>query len=366
MMMRLRNRRSRRGAATVEMAITMLLIVPIFLYALFLDDLLRYQLSQQEAILTTLWDFTNQNYDHPLDPGQPKRDPGSATLLQQNARYMFCDHESGYDRFTQKDGDDYLDCTSEDHHKGSALVAHECWLNGNAHQITCVAPKKDVGASGNGVWEKVRDGQHPNGGMFSCTGNLVVENYLLPKHFMQEFAGDGKDVQLSKENWKGAGGGYHGNAENGTSDTAYYFEPDTFALVADSWAYNKVQSVKPGDKSGSANSPTAFWQDTNTVFTKNLAYLPYMAAAHLFETRLSTQGLVNPAYLFPIYAMGGDDPTKPNLSIKPSKDPSVSVKQDTGSKSYFSSPWKDGSDTYQKTYNARGNNYMGCKSAESC
>jgi hypothetical protein len=201
--------------------------------------------------------------------------------------------------------------------------------------------------------------------MFSCKGNLVVENYLLPKTFLQEFAGDGKDVQLSKKNWRDEGGGFHGNSENGSADTAYYFEPDTFALVADSWAYNQSQNVKPGKKTGSPDSPTAFWQDTNTVFTKNLAYLPYMAAADLFLTRLGTQGLLDPIYISPIGGIA-DNPTKPNLSITPSKAPSVSVKQDTGSKSYFSSPWKDGSDTYQKTYNARGNNYMGCQSAESC
>lgn len=369
-MTRSRSRRS-RGAATVEMAITMLLVVPIFLYALFLDDLLRYRQSQQEAILSTLWDFTTQNYDRELDKGGAKRDPGSNTLVQKNARYMFCDHESGYDRFDKPDGDTYLDCTSEDHHKKGAVVAHECWLNNAAQQIMCVGPDDSVGASSNNLWKQVQSAEHSHGGMLTCTGNLVVENYLLPRTFMQEFSKDDKGVQLSKANWSGAGGSYHGNAEAGTqgtgdNGTAYFFEKDKFSLLVDPWAYNKDQNVKPGEKSGSPDSASAFWQDTDTVFRKNLLYAGYMAAADTFLVQLGTQQLLNPAFLPPMNVMGGDDPTKPNLSITSNKAPSIGIPQESGKSTYFSSPWKDGSDVYEKTYNARGDHYMGCQDSEQC
>ncbi|HEY0093945.1 MAG TPA: hypothetical protein VGB96_06455, partial [Archangium sp.] len=62
----MRSRRVARGAAAVEMALSMLVFVPIFLYALFLDDLLRYSLDAQEAALSTVWDFTVQDYSRPL------------------------------------------------------------------------------------------------------------------------------------------------------------------------------------------------------------------------------------------------------------------------------------------------------------
>jgi hypothetical protein len=85
-----------------------------------------------------------------------------------------------------------------------------------------------------------------------------------------------------------------------------------------------------------------------------------------FGTRLVSQGLLNIAYSGPKY-LRSDDPAKPNLAISPSKAPSRSVKQDNGSRSYFSSPWKDYSqNAYEKSYEARGDHYMGCKDAQSC
>jgi len=364
------------------MAITMLLIVPIFLYALFLDDLLRYRLSQQEAVLTTLWDFTVQNYDVVLPKDTATAPTGSHTLVQRNARLMFCDHESGSEHYDRGGAENPNSDCGLSHHVG-AVVAHECWLNGAAHQITCGAEGDmdpqvgatgendlSVGASGDSLWKKVQSEEHPNGGMFSCTGNLVVENYLLPRTFLQQFNKDDKGPQLSKDNWKGKGGNAHSNGEAGDNGTAYFFKSDQFSLVTDSWAYNADQELEPKDKTGQASSPgengnppteskTEFYRDVNTVFTGNLAYNVFRGAATTFKVQLGTQGLVDPVFI-------SDDPTKPSVAISPKKAPSVSVKQDTGSKSYFSSPWKDGSDVYQKTYDARGDNYMGCQDAEKC
>lgn len=362
-MIRSRRARAERGAAMVEMAISMLLIIPIFLYALFLDDLLRYRLNQQEAVVSTLWDFTVQSYDHPLPTYSPGLDPGGATQVQRNSRLMFCDHESGLEHYNSSDKQtgEMTDCSSTEHHKGTAVVAHECWLNGNAHQITCEQPDGAVGALSDSLWRKVQSGEHANGGMFSCSGNLIVENYLLPRSFLQEFAG--KENTLSKEKWDDDGNA-HDNAKKGTAQTAYYFDKDQFALVADSWAYAATQQIRPGEK-GASGDDKLFWNDTQTAFTQNAAYLPYKGLAEAFATQLVSQGLLDPMY-GPTFT-AGDNPTTPNVSIGPAKAPSAKVKQDSGDRSYFSSPWKDWSqDAYQGTYNARGDHYMGCQDEQSC
>jgi hypothetical protein len=352
-----RNRRAQRGAATVELAITMLLIVPIFLYALFLDDLLRYRLNQQEAVVSTAWDFTVQNYDEQLKEYDPPLDPGGKSEVQHHARLMYCDHEAGLEKYDDKDyAGQYADCSSTEHHKGTAVVAHECWLNSKAHQITCKAPDSSVGMVSDGLIGKVQSGQHPYGGMFDCSGNLVVENYLLPRTFLQEFS----DTNLTKHQWQNDANA-HENSEAGTDDTAWFFDKDEIAVVADSFAYAGVQKNDPGQK-GSA----PFWNDVNTVYTQNLLYEPFRLMSLTFGTRLVSQGLLNIAYSGPKY-LRSDDPAKPNLAISPSKAPSRSVKQDNGSRSYFSSPWKDyGQNAYEKSYEARGDHYMGCKDAQSC
>ena len=49
-------RRRPAGAAVVELAISMIVVVPVILYTLFLNDLLIYNLDWQEAVVTPAWD----------------------------------------------------------------------------------------------------------------------------------------------------------------------------------------------------------------------------------------------------------------------------------------------------------------------
>ncbi|NTX57583.1 hypothetical protein HR086_40425, partial [Myxococcus sp. CA039A] len=60
--MRTSRHRAARGAAAVETALCMLVIIPVFMYALFLDDLLRHTLDSQETALSTVWDYAVQDY----------------------------------------------------------------------------------------------------------------------------------------------------------------------------------------------------------------------------------------------------------------------------------------------------------------
>ncbi len=361
-------RHSQRGAASVEAAISMLIIIPAFMYALFLDDQLRYAADLQEAVVSTPWDFTGQNFTQPdksrgLIVYPPKDGPyGGKTVAQNQARLMFCDHESSGDTYSS-DADQ--DCNSQDHHIGKALSGHVCWLNKQAEQITCEEVQTDIGNLSEPVYRAYKNsfGNDNGGGLYECYGKEVVENYLLPKSFLQEFAGD---TGMTKKNWKAEGTDIHGNADKGTKDTAYYLEQQRFALLVDSWALNEVPAnsaekevaidleVKPGKKEG------VLYDRVNVVYRKNLGYFPMAGSVGNFMMTAG-QRLLSPGAL----ALG-DSPLTPNVSMTKvgTSPPEREIEQDTTTAKYYSTPWQDwNTNPYKATNDGRGKYYMGCSSA---
>jgi hypothetical protein len=367
--MRTARHSKQRGAASVEAAISMLIIIPAFMYALFLDDLLRYAADLQEAVLSTPWDFAGQNYTQPgsrgLKGGASSTKPLGGNLeVQHHARLMYCDHESSGDTYTGTS--DYVkDCDSEDHHEGKALSGHVCWLNDGAHQVTCDPVNSNVGVLGASLYSDYMSQFSKAGGMYVCHGQEVVENYLLPKSFLQEFAGSEK---MTKENWKNNGGTIHGNAQSGKADTAYYLAEQRFAVLMDPWAVNETKEstgeyetevdleVAPGTKSGLLYDRVAH------VYTGNALYTPFKMATSAFLLQASNK-LLSPT----INLSRPDDPVTPNVSLTKmgTSPPEQQIEQDSGSPKYYSTPWKDwASDPYEKTHAKRGKFYMGCKTAQ--
>jgi hypothetical protein len=332
--MRRTSRQQQRGAASVEAAISMIIIIPIFMYALFLDDLLRYAADVTEAVTSTPWDFTGQNYMKGGD---------KATEVQHLARLMFCDHESSGDSYEQGQ-----DCDAMDHHEKRAFVSHVCWLNNEtdsngelkAEQVTCRLADNNAGSLGVGTYDSFRQKFGPSGGLYACYAKAVVENYLLPKSFLQEFS----QVDLTKENWKGKGD-IHGNAQSGTDDTAYFLALN-----------DKADSVKvsPDQKSGE------MYTRVENVYTGNQLFGAFQGQYNTFKGRLAGKNILLPGV--------GDDPLTPNVALPEAGESVQQVKgDDGGNKDFFATPWRDGAgDRHQKTADARGSYYMGCKNPESC
>ncbi|NBD07621.1 MULTISPECIES: hypothetical protein [Corallococcus] len=353
-----RLRRGPRGAASVEMALSMIVLIPIFLYSIFLDDLLRYSLDAQEAALSTVWDYTTQDYTQPL---KPNRTGSGGTQIQYFSRLTFCDHESGLDR-TDKKGSDgsYLDCSDPDHHK--AVVAHVCWMNNNAKQVTCEEPEKGAGGGMEPRYLMYR-GQYTNGGLVKCSARAVVENYMLPETFLPQF---GKEPKLVKKNWKGEGD-VHGNAEAGTGGkdgNAYFLKQQQMSIITDTWALTKEADTEPGDKSGELHDRVS------SAYRTSVKYLSMAEAYATFSQRI-TQDLLSPLAL-----VMGDSPLSPNLAIKPhdgrTPTPSISIKQEgRGGRgaNYFTTEWKDWDSNKSESiykHGQRGEWYLGCKDAEKC
>ncbi len=344
--------RNQRGAAAVETAISMIFIVPIFMYSLFMDDLLRYRLDLQEAVLSTPWDFTTQNFN----PEAQGNKTDYLVAVQHHARLMYCDHESGIDSFNGES--DSPDCSGETHH--TSMISHVCWLNGNAKQITCGKPQIEVGASGNKLYGSYQETHDPNGGLVVCSGKEIVENYLLPRVFLPEFSqytgSSGQDGELSKENWGKSGQSVHTNSIDGGSTNAYYLEEERFGVVSDSWAVNKDQEADP-DKTGSAPE---FHARMKTVYTSNNFSKVFEPAADAYITAVKVE-LLSPG------VPGQTEVTEPRLSVTTTPEFKHPINQEGKSENYFNVPWLDReSDEYKRTYQERKNHYLGCKDAESC
>lgn len=353
-----RLRRGPRGAASVEMALSMIVLIPIFLYSIFLDDLLRYSLDAQEAALSTVWDYTTQDYTQAL---KPNRSGSGGTQIQYFSRLTFCDHESGLDR-TDKKGSDgsYLDCSDPDHHK--AVVAHVCWMNNDAKQVTCEEPEKGAGGGLEPRYVMYR-GKYTNGGLVKCSARAVVENYMLPETFLPQF---GKEPKLVKKNWKGEGD-VHSNAEAGTGGkdgNAYFLKQQQMSIITDTWALTKEADTEPGDKSGEMHDRVNF------AYTTSLKYATMVTNYASFSQKI-TQDLLSPLAL-----LMGDSPLSPNLAIKPhdgrTPTPSISIKQEgRGGRgaNYFTTEWKDWDSNKSESiykHGQRGEWYLGCKDAEKC
>lgn len=363
-----------RGAAAVEMAVSLIVLVPVFLYALFLDDLLRYSLDVQEAVVSTVWDFTVQDYTRelPTEGTRSQGPKGGLTVVQKQARYMFCDHESGIDSFDQQtytEGSEtfqsYRDCQETGHHQ--ALVAHVCWINEQAKQVTCEEPEKNVGELGDRLHGSFQ-GQFTNGGLFKCSAIAVVENYLLPKKFLNNGF---SRVDLSKKFWTTKDGkSVHDNSEDGADDTAYYIKEQRLAILTDTWALTRPENQRPGGAPSKPRQGKDGPQGQRHLL-QEVEHL-YQAAKEYKTLQSEWDGFLKQAQqelLSSKVPPPGGKPTEPSLAISPvgEGEPTEKISQAGSSASYFNTEWKDWErDAIPDTHKARKTGYLGCKLGEGC
>lgn len=178
-------RSRRRGAAAVELAVSMIFLVPLIMYMFFLQDMLVMKLNGQEAAIQAVWDYSvldmsGQNVSY-YDNG------GSGQVGKMN-RFTYCDHTAAYDSYSVTQ-----DCSENEsvkHHK--AMAAHECWV-GQDHgtyggQVKCYRQGEPLGTAGVPAGAK----GNAQGGLVQCHSRLGIMNYYLPNKFLTTFRkGDG-------------------------------------------------------------------------------------------------------------------------------------------------------------------------------
>ncbi len=254
--------RKPRGGAAVETAVMLIALIPLIMCSFYLQDLLFYHLDQDEGVYSSTWDFLSFDYRHIGEKDAYKGDPNPhaaadakniPSYVTKANRFTYGDHTSAYNNYGSEDMDSYQ------HHQ--ALAAHECWLaneNGGAadnqgQQITCWSVSNNTIDIGN------PSPIYPNnialgaltGNVYACRGRLGVENYFLPKKFLnfgkKNKAGNvgltpdldsGEMKRYDVPTGSGATTTIHDNAKN----DSYLLPEGVFRVMHDSWALNYVRS----------------------------------------------------------------------------------------------------------------------------
>lgn len=315
-----------RGAASVELAIMMVVLVPTFMYFVFLQDLLWYKLEMQETVVSTPWDFsfvdwnqlklTAQGQAQPppednteetegaassgYDPASTDEKPPSYAaetidnVVTRNSRRTYCDHTSAYD------GNVAYDCQHQDHHTNYA--AHQCWLVGSdskndpkvpkGQQVTCTRTLDTAlavpGSNFNDTFNA--------GGVINCTAKLGVTNYFLPNKF---FAFWSKNDVTSMKRFGGnaSGGGNtatHGDAQGATAGNAIIFNPEFQSVLHDPWAVNRPEEIDPDSGSGCIKDPDSRFRARMLSYWDPAAGLG-LVKAHQWHMKMGQDRLLSPA-----------------------------------------------------------------------
>lgn len=355
----------RRGAAAVEMAVTMIVLLPLIFYSLFLEDLLIYHLNWQEAIVTSPWD--------PLVIDYTKKE-SAATMAMRYNRVAYCDHTVANDSFNAQE-----DCDDDKHHK--AMTAHQCWM-GQGKQVTC-GREESVGASVQTDFAN----KFGAGGLVHCTARLNVSNWFI----INRFATWGKDfiekdrTKFSKEGgsqgkaaadkhgssgytvttetgWvfgrQGEGGGGSSSEEAGGDGTEENNPPpaggtntdDYFGVVHDPWAVNKPGLVMDSFMNSAKDSSHKIYERMSMYYELNIVSEATDKAKE-FGDDLKSDELIGDKALEEDSV--GDDVKSPDMSFTAGDH----TRRSMGSPMDYSAGWPD--DRQGDTYSARENEYMG-------
>lgn len=318
-------RRSRRGAATVELAVLMIVLIPTIMYTMFLEDLLFYKFDLAETVMSTPWDFTNHDY---------RKNDGSAIAgaVRQASMQTFWDHTSAWNSYK----DPNYDAKETVHHQ--AYGAHQCWLAQGGQEIEC-SFTDTVGISIQPTfnWKN-------HGGLATCNAILGVQNYFIVNEFFMAF-GQGRITSDGRV----AGGGnpsmkHHTEGQGAIHDTAkndpYLYPKLQFGVVHDSWALYKMDDISPN--MGFSASEFATW----VAIPYGLRSGSLSDANKFADDAISKDILSN---LVKVDAVTGDTLLTPPLAYKNENTRTFN--------SHTASAWSDS--RQQNTYNGRQPKYMG-------
>lgn len=234
-------RRRESGAAVVELAILLLVLVPILFAALFLGDAVRFRLDVQQAVTSTAWDHAVARWDHDADGKEPD---DVRPAFDAHARALLCDHSMAHHR----PGGASQDCGDQvpKHHRRT-LAAHLLWSDegGGDFRDRGVRCTYDRGAArpDHPLYPVPTPGElrlrgiHDRwtfGGQVSCEATAWLYNYFVPEspfpEFTDEKLADPKKLPNLRDRFDG-GAGVRRNAGQPHLSLTH-----RFAILADTWA----------------------------------------------------------------------------------------------------------------------------------
>lgn len=298
----------------------MIVLIPTILYTMYLEDLLFYKFDLEETVVSSPWDFANQDFR--------KNDTDSITgTVQQSAMQTFWDHTSAWNSYEDPD----YDAKKTVHHE--AMAAHQCWLAEGGHEIEC-GVQKTVG-----LLIEPTYGMKNRGGLASCNAILGVQNYFLPNKFFEWWGkvgvtGDGN--QEMKRHTTGQDQ-IHAAAKN----DPYLYPKMTFGVLHDTWALYKMDTIDPTMHPADQASEFASW-----------VRIPYgLRAGKLSDANQFADDAIDAEILGSQVKIDGvgDTLLTPPVAWKKAKERRFS--------NHYTSAWSD--QRHQNTANALQPHYMG-------
>jgi len=308
-----------RGQANVEMAVVMVALVPIFLYVLTADDLLRYRLNLQEVVVSSPWDYTHLDYERQQEV------PGNA--LESKLRQT-------YENINNTYSITYNKAPSQEK---TAPMTFAGWTVPGSERINC-DKNKNFANDFSGPISNLA-GVANKGGLYSCKAALAVRNVELVGDFFQHWAGDTKLT----------------NKTPGTAQSAWGLNRQKFSVMADTWAMTRVDNVNPGTHSG------VLYDRINAVYRGT----PVIYELATWRARqfvwVDANEILGIPFLTETDGSMGDNTRTPEVGFSKTAEPWPSVNFNNN-QPFDSSPWRSkgaGGKTHQQVYQSRERTYMG-------
>lgn len=301
--------RGERGGAMVELAVLMLIFVPLILLPMYFQDAMRYKLDNQESVYSTAWDFAYGNY-------QDDSASSIAGSIESANRDIY-----------------------KDLWPGSKKKAVGPWANFEWRQeITCDSVEKSFGAMTYPMLAQAYHMVYTKGGLVTCRGSINVENHYIPNVFLQEFAQ--KDLFEPGKN-------------------AIQYKEQKFGILVDPWCLQDAAStITIG---GIPVSGLKFYQRVMIVWLADSKHNDFTDAWKAFGDKMESEDISKSRTSLETNV---DNPTMLKiraLHLADRKMPVVAL----GQFQFWVSPFKDGNDDkYEETFNNRDEYYLGCKTFE--
>lgn len=385
-----------RGGATVEMAVLMVVFVPLVLYAMFLSDAMFHQLEVQETVVGTLWDLSTRGFGRGKKPlTNNAYDLGTADVHDEGQRHL--DQVGGYNRiqfadhtsaFTNEgalvNGPAFGSAAHMKHHHQP--YAHVCWCNdagcttGNATAYDEVDTSTQVyckfhrGTSAESYSLDLTQGaaryrdNASEGGVVECWAKGWLYNYVISENFLSGMSNFGKAGPLFNRKRRTASS-IHANQNDPSAD---FLLRDRAGLLVDSWALTDPADDGSGNIERGGTGPNAsFYNRARMMFTNPWWYGAMAAAVENYAAQALGKKL---ALVIAIPGVGVMSPSQYNLGLIPNilglwtvvKHPNWSesalfpysaYQQDD----YYTTPLYDDD---EGAFDARGKYYLAATSAE--
>ena len=316
---------ARKGSAVTEFAILMLVFVPLILVPLYFQDAIRYKLSAQEAVYSTVWDFAFADYS--------KKDlPQVATGVTKANREIYANLRTADRKAKTTPAGPWADFAWE---KELACVQDKGFAAGAYSFLAQSFHNSAVGTKG---------------GLVTCSGAISVANHFVPKVFLPEFSRKSLLDTTTTVGQRQAANNAQPGAAQPNPDAILYKEIQSGMLV-DPWC---IHDASDAERDGDGNP--SFKERVTEVWSGGYAWGTHLAFTTAWKI-LAVMGiqLVNPF-------IDVDNPASVKLSSLHPADRQRSMSVSGGRSSFFVTPidGPDGS-KYRQTYEARTGLYLGCQ-----